>query len=299
MSEKHNERKAYLFLLGATILWGGNWVAVRYAVQEISPLVVVTIRTAVSAVVLFAALTVTGVKKPERKDWKLFAFLGLVGIFGFNFLQFISLKYTTAINGSLINAATPILTVIFSRILIKEKLAPLQLLGVLISFLGVGWVVTKGSWDVIHSLNFNSGDLMILIAAACWAVYTIYGRKPTLAYSSLTVTAYASLFATLYFAPLGLAQYQMQPVSTISLQAVLAIVYTTGVAVFALVAWLKGVSVVGPSRASIFMNLLPLFTLVAASFILDESITASQLVGGLFVLGGVYLTTNPSGRLRR
>lgn len=299
MSEKHKEWKAYLFLLGATILWGGNWVAVRYAVQEISPLVVVTLRTAISAVILFAALTVMRVKKPQRKDWKLFAFLGLVGIFGFNFMQFIGLKYTTAINGSLINAATPILTVMFSRILIKEKLTPLQLLGVLISFLGVGWVVTKGSWNVMYSLHFNSGDLMILIAAACWAVYTIYGRKPTLDYSSLTVTAYASLFATLYFAPLGLVQYRMQPFSTISLQAVLAIVYTVGVAVFALVAWLKGVSLVGPSRASIFMNLLPLFTLVSASFILDESITVNQLIGGLFVLGGVYLTTGPSGRLRR
>ena len=293
MATKENSWLAFLTLLGAVILWGGNWVAVRYAVQEMSPLIVVTIRTVLSAIILLLALRVTGGKQPVLRDLRVFALLGLVGIFGFNLMQFVGLKYTTAINGSLINAATPILTVVLSRLLLGERLRPLQLLGVVISFVGVVWVATDGSWAVLSSLKFNTGDLMIFLAAACWSIYTIYGRKPTLKYSSLAVTAYASLFAAVYFIPLGLNQYRLQPVSALSWAGIIAIGYSVLVGVFALVAWLKGVSIVGPSRASIYMNLLPLFTLVLASLLLGEQITLNHLAGGFFVLGGVYLTTSP------
>lgn len=112
-----------------------------------------------------------------------------MGIFGFNLLQYLVLKYTTAINGSLINAATPIMTVVLSSLLIKEKMGPVQLAGILISFFGVGWVITGGSWEVLAKLKFNVGDLMVLVAVLGWSVYSIFGKKPTLQFSSVTVTA--------------------------------------------------------------------------------------------------------------
>ena len=299
MRVKNNDKVAYFFLLGAAILWGGNWVAVRYAVQEMPPLVFVTARTILAAIFgLLLVIKLPSNRKPALKDLKLFAFLGFIGIFGFNILQSFGLKNTTAINGSLINAATPILTIVLSKMLIKEKLGSLQLLGILISFLGVIWVATNGSWMVLTTLRFNLGDLMILIAATCWSIYSIYGKKPTLDYSAVAVTAYASLFAALYFLPLGLTQYQLKPVHSISWDGVLAVGYSVSVGGFGQIAWLKGVSLIGPSRASIFMNLLPLSTLAFASLLLGEMITLNQLIGGVFVLGGVYFTTSSRSKLK-
>ncbi len=281
---------AYLLLVGAVALWGGNWVAVRFAVQAMHPLLVVTIRSILSTVILLVVLLFSNRQKPQKGElWK-FALLGLIGLFGFNLFQHLGLKSTTAINGSLINSATPILIIILSRFILREKLNSVQLAGVIISFLGVGWVITKGSLAVIQSVKLNSGDLLTFIAAAFWALYTIYSRKPTLQYSALTVTAYASVFASIYFAPIGLTQYYQTPVQTFSWGLFFALSYTITVAVLGLVAWIKGVSIIGPSKASIFMNLMPVFTFIFAYIFLDETITLSQLVGGIFVVGGVYLT---------
>ena len=289
---------AYFFLVGAVALWGGNWVAVRYAVQEVTPLIVVSVRSVLAAVILISVLIIMKGKRPPKKDlWK-FALLGLFGLFSFNIFQYTGLKFTTAINGSLINAATPILIILYSRLIFHEKLNSVQLFGVFISFVGVGWVITNGSWEVIRSLSFNVGDLLLFIASICWAGYTIYSRKPTLEYSALTVTAYASLFAAIYFAPFGIVQYNLTPVHSVSWGLVLSIIYAVAVAVLGLVAWIKGVSMIGPSKASIFMNLMPLFTLAFAFVLLGETITIHQIIGGIFVIGGVYLTTHPDILLR-
>ncbi len=298
MINKNNQLLAYIYLLSAVILWGGNWVAVRYAVQEMPHLVVVTVRSILAAAVLLTVLRLTTGKKLTLDNGKMLAFLGFVGIFGFNILQYTGLKYTTAINGSLINATTPIITIIFSRIIIKEKLSCVQLLGVLFSLFGVAWVITKGSWAAISILKLNSGDIMMVMAATCWAIYTIYGRRPTLEYSALHVTAYATLFAALYFMPFGITQYHANQFNSVSWEMMAAIAYVIVVAVIALAAWLKGVSIIGPSRASVFMNLIPIFTVFFAFLLLGEIITLPQLIGAVFVIGGVFFTTNPRFALK-
>lgn len=274
------------------MLWGGNWVAARYIVQIMPPMVGATIRIVLSALILLIVLKLTTGKTLSLQSIKLFIFLGLM-LFGFNFLQYSGLAYTTATNGSLINAATPIIIILLSRIIIKEKLSTIQLLGVLISFIGVGWVVTKGSWTIISSLTFNIGDILMLLATICWALYTVYSKKPTMESSAIYVSAYASLFSALYFLPFGIVQYQAHPIQTVSWGMVGAFIYVVGVAVFGLVFWIKGVCLIGPSRASIFMNLMPIFTLFFAFLLLGETINLHQLIGGVFVIAGVYVTTSP------
>ncbi|KUO70024.1 MAG: hypothetical protein APF81_01360 [Desulfosporosinus sp. BRH_c37] len=292
MGNKNNNLVAYLYLLGAVMLWGGNWVAARYIVQIMSPMVGATIRVVLSTIILLIVLKITTGKTLVLQGIKIFIFLGLM-LFGFNFLQYIGLTYTTATNGSLINAATPIIIILLSRILLKEKLSNVQLLGVLISFLGVGWVVTKGSWTLISTLTFNIGDILMLLATICWSLYTVYSKKPTIESSAIYVSAYASLFSALYFLPLGIVQYQAYPIQTVSWGMVVAIIYIVAVGVFGLVFWIKGVCIIGPSRASIFMNLMPIFTLIFAFLLLGETINLNQLIGGVLVIGGVYVTTNP------
>ncbi|UWG95457.1 DMT family transporter [Dehalobacter sp. DCM] len=282
---------AYVLLIGAVALWGGNWVAARYIVQAMSPLAGATIRMVLSAIILVIVLKMTTGKLLSAKGIFTFIFLGLM-LFGFNILQYTGLTYTTAINGSLINAATPMIIIILSRFIIKEKLSVIQILGVVISFLGVGWVITKGSWALITTLTFNIGDILMFLAATCWALYTIYSKNPTVQSSALYVTTYASLIATVYFLPFGIVQYQAHPLETVSWGLVVAIIYVICVAVFGLVFWGKGVSIIGPSRASVFMNFMPIFTLIFAFLLLNETVTPYQLLGGIFVIAGVYLTSN-------
>ena len=179
MGNKNNNLVAYLYLTGAVMLWGGNWVAARYIVQIMPPMVGATIRVILSTIILLIVLKITTGKTLALQGIKIFIFLGLM-LFGFNYFQYSGLMYTTATNGSLINAATPIIIILLSRIIIKEKLSSIQFLGVMISFLGVGWVVTKGSWTLISSLTFNIGDILMLLATICWALYTVYSKKPTM-----------------------------------------------------------------------------------------------------------------------
>lgn len=282
---------AYVLLIGAVALWGGNWVAVRYIVQAMSPIAGATARMILATIVLFMVLKMTTGKTLSRKGIFTFIFLGLM-LFGFNVLQYTGLIYTTAINGSLINAATPMIIIIISRFTLKEKLSLLQILGVVISFLGVGWVITKGSWTLVTSLTFNIGDILMFLAATCWAIYTIYSKKPTLQTSALYVTTYATMFSAIYFLPIGIVQYQANPLETVSWGLAAAMIYVVGVAVFGLIFWGKGVSMIGPSRASVFMNLMPIFTLIFAFLLLGETMTFHQLLGGIFVILGVYLTSN-------
>jgi drug/metabolite transporter (DMT)-like permease len=277
-------------LLGAVALWSGNWVAVRYIVQAMPRWQALPSGCCFPAYYLLLYVKLTTGKTLSLQNIKIFAFLGLMH-FGFNFLQYTGLTWTTAVNGSLINATTPIFIILLSRVIIKEKLSGYQLLGVLVSFLGVGWIITKGSWTLINSLTFNLGDIFMIIAVCCWSLFTIFSRKQTLATSAAYVSAYATMFSFIYFLPFTIAQCwgeQMRPVSWI-LRA--AVIYTIGVAVFGLVFWNKGVGLIGPARASVFMNLMPLFTLVLAFALLGETIAGSQLLGGIFVIGGVYLTS--------
>jgi drug/metabolite transporter (DMT)-like permease len=294
LNDKKNEILAYLCLIGAVSLWGGNWVAVRFVVQEIPPLVVVTARTVLSAMILLLIMNLRKDPRPSFKEYKFYAFLGLVGLFGFNYCQFFGLKFTTATNGSLINAITPMLVILFSHLLIKERLNFVQVLGALISFFGVGWIVTRGSWTLVSSLEFNIGDLLMFIGSVCWAIYTIYSKKPTLQYSAVSVTAFSSVFAAFYFLPFGIAQYQAEPLAAPpSWQVIMAGCFIVTVAVCGIIAWNKGISMIGPSKGSIFMNLMPIFTVIFAFLILKEPISLHQLLGGVFVLIGVLLTTNP------
>ncbi|NLM21597.1 MAG: DMT family transporter [Peptococcaceae bacterium] len=290
MAKNKNDLIAYCFLLGAIALWGGNWVAVRYVVQVMPPMVGATIRMFFCSILLLVYLKIATGRTISLKGIGIFIFLGLMQ-FGFNFLQYIGLTSTTAINGSLINTTTPIFTILLSRFLIKERMSKYQLLGVLISFVGVGWVITNGSWEVVRSLTFNAGDILIIGAVCCWSLYTIYSKKQILATSAVYVSAYVTLISFIYFLPFGIAQYQPGGQQSVSWTLVAALIFIVGVAIFGLIFWNKGVGLIGAGRASVFINLIPVFTLLFASLFLQETITLNQLIGGIIVIGGVYLTS--------
>ena len=172
----------YLVLLAVTLstfFWGSNFNAGASVVADASPYVVATERFVFATIIImiFMLLKDRNNLMALQKNWIAFIALGLLGITGFNLAFFIGLKTTSAINGSLIMATSPITTALLAAMIDKHKISLIQTVGMLISLFGVVIVVSNGSIMNLISLNFSSGDLIIMLGNLAWATYTVGSRK--------------------------------------------------------------------------------------------------------------------------
>jgi drug/metabolite transporter (DMT)-like permease len=197
------------------------------------------------------------------------------------------------VNGSLIVAFNPLLTAVLSAWWLKERVSPFQAAGLLLALLGVGIVVTRGSIEVVRALSFNHGDILMLGGPIAWALYTITGKKVLRTFPPLVATAYASLFGTLLLLPAAALEgsllsgvYRLTAYGWISVLQ-LALLGT----VVGFVWWYDGVAELGAARASVFVNLVPIFGVLLSALILSEKLNGSQLAGGIVVGVGVALGT--------
>jgi drug/metabolite transporter (DMT)-like permease len=281
-----------------TFFWGGTFVAARYAVGEAPPFFAASCRFAIASMVL-VSLTAWHSHREKlsfprpvnlRQLAGLFS-LGLTGVFLYNAIFFTGLKLTTATNGALIVAINPLLTAILSAIWLRERVSATQACGLLISLVGVTTVIAKGSLGVIADLSFNRGDLIMLGAPLCWALYSILGKKALSRFTPLAATTYAALFGTALLIPAAFLEHAakggaMPGFSWLGWVAVLQLALLGTVVGF--VWWYQGVQLIGTARAAAFVNLVPLFGAVLAALFLQEKVVGAQLWGGFLVVLGVY-----------
>lgn len=297
----------YLKLVVTTFFWSGTFVAARYAVRETAPFFAASCRFAIASLVLCTVVAWqarrngSGFPLPSsRREVATLASLGLSGIFCYNAFFFTGLKYTGAANGSLIVAINPVLTSVLSAWWLKEQLRPLQVAGLLISLTGVGVIVTRGEMEVIRSLAFNHGDLLMLGAPLSWALYSILGKRALGTFSPLVATAYAALFGALFLIPAAAIEYGLSPhplaFSRLGWLAILQLALLGTVVGF--VWWYQAVQRLGASRAAIFVNLVPLFGTLLAALLLGESLGWPQFWGGALVICGVWCGTFLAGRIK-
>ncbi|MBM7868431.1 EamA family transporter [Heliobacterium gestii] len=300
--EAHHPVKTYLKLILTTCFWGGTFVAAKLAVQEAPPFYSATCRFTVAALVLFVLVAREAYKPggegriPYPKGWRqilgLFS-LGLTGIFFYNACFFTGLKWTTAANGSLVVAINPLVTALFSALLLKERIRPLQAAGFFLSFIGVVTVVSRGSLEVLRGLTFNPGDVILLGAPLSWALYSVLGKKMLGQFSPLVATAYATLFGTALLLPAALIEAARVGTtggfSGIGWLAILQLALLGTVLGF--VWWYEGVKTIGPGPSAIFINLVPVFALIFGVLILHEQVAWPQLAGGALVITGVLTGT--------
>jgi drug/metabolite transporter (DMT)-like permease len=293
-------RVTYLKLVLTTFFWGGTFVAGKWAVGEAPPFFVATLRFAIASIVLWALVAWQGRRAGERfplpetgVQWAGLFSLGLTGVFLYNFAFLVGLSRTSAVNGSLIVAFNPLLTAVLSAWWLKERVSPFQAAGLLLALLGVGIVVTRGSIEVVRALSFNHGDILMLGGPIAWALYTITGKKVLRTFPPLVATAYASLFGTLLLLPAAALEgsllsgvYRLTAYGWISVLQ-LALLGT----VVGFVWWYDGVAELGAARASVFVNLVPIFGVLLSALILSEKLNGSQLAGGIVVVVGVALGT--------
>ena len=292
---KHRNQPAltgYLFALGATAIWSGNFIIARGLSDTISPISLAFWRWTV-AVIVFLPFAL----KPLIAEWNLikknFLYIcvtSLLGVTIFNTLLYFAGQTTSAVNLSLISITFPIFIVLLSSIFFGEQITVYKVAGILFVVTGVVLLITKGNFSSLLDISFAIGDLWMLLAAITFAVYSLLlKRRP----QSMSIWAFqfaTFIFGLIFLAPFFFWQNVTVPQSEFDIKTGLAILY---IGVFAsLVAftfWNKAIVLVGPSKAGMIYYTLPVFSGISAFIFLNETITIIHLFSALLILPGILI----------
>lgn len=284
----------YLLLILTALFWAGNFVLSRGMHAAIPPLALSFWRWAVALLLL---LIIT--RQHLRAQWPMFRLhcryivvQGLLGVFGFTTLLYFAMQYTTVINAGLVNSCTPVLIVLFSRLLYRETVQPRQWCGVLLSLAGVLWTMAKGELTALWQVSLNQGDLLILTAAVIWALYSARLKRYPHGLHPLAYLTFISIIGLLAIFPFYLAEIQAGYRVAINPATVLTIGYVALFAsVVAFIFWNAAVRAIGPAKASPFVHLMPVFSAVLAVLFLDEPLTRYHAQGAALIFSGIFMTT--------
>ncbi len=281
--------KTALYLIIATILWGLNFHLAKVMLHYSPAMVAGFLRY------LFAVIALLAVAFKDLPKWSLIKnnlgpllFIGIVGLFGFNFFFFLGLKYTTAVNASLIGSLNPALTLLLSMIILKTKISFSQLIGVVIAFIGVVLLVTKGHFFNLFQTIFSKGDLYILTANVLFSLYHVYVKKQSGKIATMHLTVITNVLCFLMFALI----LPFQDISNIANYPQPFWLSVIGIGVLgtalAYYAWNKGVALIGAAQAGIYMNVVPL-TAVLFSFLFGEQLFMYHLLSFIIIITGLLL----------
>lgn len=288
------QNQTYILLSLATIFWGIQPLCIKILIASWTPASLTCLRYLFISMILFLIMYLRHEKKfiPPKKCIILLLLMGLTGIAINNVSQFTGLKYSTITNCTLIAATGPAVTALLSAIFIRERLKLLQWLGIVISFVGVIFLITKGSWEILTNFKFNPGDILFFTCQIVWAAYSIIGLRVMKHLSAIAVTAWSGLLGSIEVALFALFTNQLGYVNLdISGWSSFAFVVLCG-GVGSMLFWNIGVKNAGPSMAAIFSNLTPIFGMLCGAVFLSEEIGFMQISGALAIFIGVYITTH-------
>jgi drug/metabolite transporter (DMT)-like permease len=281
------------------VFWAGNFIVVKGAIAIIPPVGFSFIRYCIAAITLLILLRVReGAIKVPRGDVLKILGLGVLGFGCYQILWPVALQSIPAGDSALLIAATPVMTALLAMAVGADSPNGVKLIGAFISFAGVALVIGAGQGLVLGASLV--GDLLTLLAAACWSIYTVFGATILRRHSPLITTTWAIIAGAAFLAPAGIAQLASADLSQVGLPVLLALVYSgTLAAGFANVIIFNGVKLLGPTRVNALQFLVPALAVAMAAVFLGEPIRGIQLVGGLVILAGVALLRRgswPSGR---
>lgn len=298
-----SDNKVRWLMVVTTIFWSGAFITGKIAVGEFPPFALTFFRFLFALPFIFAIFYVREPENllPHGRQWPALIFLGVIGTFCYHALFFSSLKYTTAINSSLLGATNPMVTTLLAAMFFSERLTPWRVLGIILSFSGVFLFITSGDLHLISQFRFNKGDILMLIAVCCFAVYSLLSRRFMKEYllSPLMVTAYTFLICVVISIPFVLWEKPASYLFSATASGWLSILYMSVFAsVLGYLIQMIAIQRIGASRSAIFINLVPIFTIIQSVTILGETITLIKLVGAAIVITGVYLATRPESRVK-
>lgn len=289
-----------LKLFGAMFMWGGTWIAGRIVAQEVAaPVAAAAVRFLLAGLVLGAVALAADGELPRpagRAEWATVAGLALTGIFFYGLCFVYGLKTIPAGRGALVVALNPVLVAALAGTFGNERLRWPQLAGIGLALAGCLAVLGNGDPLALLRGTVGWGELLIVGCVVGWTAYTFIGRRATRTLSPLAATLHASLVGAALLAAASLVIGGVDPASWSGrVWASIAFLAVGGTAV-GFTWFADGVRRLGAARASVFINLVPVFAVLQAAVLLDEHLGLPVLAGGALVIAGVWLTTNQQER---
>ncbi|MBF2077058.1 MAG: DMT family transporter [Synechococcales cyanobacterium T60_A2020_003] len=291
----YNQGRSWVYpkLILTMAFWGGTFIAARIAVQTMEPFAAAFCRFAIASLCLVALTLRLEGKFPRLTSRQLpfLILLGLSGIFAYNAFFFLGLQTVPASRAALIVATNPVFIAIFSALLLKEPLTRLKGMGIALSLTGVTVVISGGNPLALLAGDMGRGELYILGCVLSWVVYTLVGKRVMGELSPLITTTYSCLFGTLALLIVALFRGFATDWTTFAPEAWMSVAYLGILGTATGFNWYyEGVLAIGSAKASVFINLVPVFAIALAALLLGESITLPLVIGGALVISGVYLT---------
>ncbi len=295
MDRKHIT--AYIEVIFAVIVWGASFIATKLALRDLNPVTVVWLRFTIGVIILGVAARIRHqVSFPLKQDWLYFALLGFLGVTFHQWLQSTGLQTVQASTTAWVVATTPIFIAILSWIFLRERLAWLQVIGIILGALGVLIVVSNGNISALFTGNFGTpGDVLILVSAVNWAVFSILSGRGLKKYQPTQMMFYVMAIGWLFTTVLFLFDGGVKDIGNLTWTSFGGIcflgIFCSGLAY---IAWYDGLQALPATQIGVFLNIEPLVAVMVAWPILHESILFITLAGGAIILLGVRLVQKPS-----
>lgn len=280
----------YLILLIQMAVSGGTHIIAKAVVGHVDAAPLTFLRSIFSTVGMVALLLIREKRiRIERKDWGLILLIGFLAIPLNQFLYLYGMKFSTAANGALLYAATPVLVLLLSTFFMKEKVTFRKVSGILLAFAGITIVIFERGVD--FSSDYTVGNAFIMIAVTAWAIFTIVGKPLILKYGALRTTAISAICGALMFAPFGLASTLSFSFSGLSMFDWAGIAYLgVGTSIAGYVLWYYALGRIEASKVAVFANGQPIFATILSIMFLDYTMTSGFVVGGIITIAGVIIT---------
>lgn len=281
-----------LLLSLTTLFWAGNAVAGQFAVGHITPFQLTFLRWAIVSAALWPLFghEVRAHWSTVRPKLLVVVLMASLGFTGFNTLFYIASHYTGAVNIGILQGSMPALVLLGAFLVFGDRVTPVQLLGVLITSIGVVVVTSKGSLEVLLALGVNSGDLLMLVACALYSAYAVALKQRPAIPGRAFFTLMAPI-AALAALPMLIVESAFQDASWPTLQGWITTLYVAAFpSCLAQLFFMRGVDLIGPGRAGVYVNLVPVFSAILAVLLLGERFAPFHGVALALVLGGIWLS---------
>ena len=283
----------YVKLMLTAIFWGGTFIAGRVVAKDVGPFSASFFRFAIASSFLILIIwRIDGrLLLPKKRQMVPVILLGLTGVFTYNVFFFKGLKLINAGRASIIIANNPIFIAILSAYFFKEKLNLIKAVGIIISVTGAIIVISKGNLNEIVQGNIGWGEIYIFFCVLSWVVYSLIGKVVMADLSPISSVFYSCVIGTFFLFFPACFEGIFNNFHHYPIMAWLGIFYL-GIfgTVVGFVWYYEGIKQIGPTKASLFINFVPVSAVILAFMILDEPITLSLFIGTMLVCAGVYLT---------
>ncbi len=292
----------YIKLVLTAFFWGGTFIAGRVISARLDPFSAAFLRFAIASFLLFAIIYCREKRFPELKREVILPLLllGATGVFGYNIFFFSGLKYIAAGRAALIIATNPIFISFFASIFFAERLTGIKVAGILLSVAGAVIVISHGDPAALLDDRIGIGDLFLLGCVACWVAYSLIGKVAMNHLTPFAAVSYSALFGAIGLFIPAYNHGLINKLATLDLLVWGNIAYLS---IFGTVLgffwYYEGIQRIGPTKAGLFINFVPVSAIILGFLILNEPIGLDLLIGALFVVGGVYLTNSTGKKQHR